>query len=286
MKFVKKIKLVLITVLITAITSTGIILHIRHNTSNSKNSEVEESLKVTKSYTEIIAESLKLNLKEGGNLRVATLDTEMYKAVVYEDDDITMKIPLTNKEITINDPSMTKAGWCVVLGDFFIDKLNDTEVVIRDENNIDLLVPYPTLDEKSTRRKADTFKIDEKVSTVNFDGYIRMLGQALWVDLKETMDARAVRKLEDKIDTDASSELNKVYSTEADKIYELETKTLHSMESFKNGLIQTILNAVKESTGSTIPNINIKLKESKLPEGYTPTDEILNKIEKDLEEEN
>lgn len=249
------------------------------NASSSKYNEIVKNMEANESYTEAVVESLNTSFNKAGSYKVMNGDIELNITYKHKEGRKTFKIPFTNKKITLLDPEIIKSGSAIALFDFDIESLKECEAIMIDDKNIEVLVPYPVLNEKSVKRKNGSFVLDMENSSNNFDAKLKMVSQSIYSELKETMDARATRGLEDKFDTDAPAIIKDIYTEDMDRVYELEVKTIASIDYLINGFLKNILDSLGVSEEY---NINVKLKESRLPSDYQPSEKILKKIEQDL----
>lgn len=241
-----------------------------HNSKNKDYNEMTDKLSSGESYSEIVLDSLKTSFNEYGKFEVLNGSLKIKHTYKYTEDPITFTNIFTGKEETIFEPTIIKSGSANVLFDFDIESLAECEVsIVEDiENNktiFKILVPYPKLDVDSVRREKDSFNLDEANSSISFSAKVKMIGQSIYTKYKETMDARATRGLEDSIDKISVDRIKEVYENDSDYIYDLESKTIKSIESLVNGLLSKILEANKNIKDF---EVDIKLKESKLPNNY------------------
>lgn len=249
---------------------------------DSKHKEIVENLGENESHIEVLEDTINASFNKSGSFEVMSGELKINHTYKYKEGKKTFKIPFTNKRITILDPEMVKSGSGIALFDFDIESLSDCEVTVVDDNTLKIALPYPVLDSEKVKRKEGSFELDESKTTNNFSAKLRLIGQSIYTELKETMDARATRALEDDFDRISPEKIDEVYKTNNDKIYELETKTVASMEALMNGFVKKVLSAKGESEDV---NIVIELKESRLPEDYKPSSELTEKIQKEIKEE-
>lgn len=249
---------------------------------DSKHKEIVENLGENESHIEAVVESLNSSFNKAGSFEVLEGDIELNHTFKYKEGKKTFKIPFTEKRITLLDPEMVKTGSAIALFDFDIESLSECEAVKIDENTVEILVPYPELDEDKVKRKEGSFKLDESKTTNNFDAKLRLISQSIYTELKETMDARATRALEDDFDKIAPEKIKEVYKKDMDKVYELETKTVASVDALVNGFVKKFLTNLGVSENYEVV---VKLKESKLPQDYNPSEELVKRIESELKSE-
>lgn len=265
-----KNKLILFSLTVTLSMGGGI--YISHKFNDSKNKQYNESvekLASDESYIEVVVDSLKTSFNNTGKFEVMNGELQINHTYKYIEDPITFKNVFTGKEETIFEPTIIKAGSAIALFDFDIESLNDCEIKVQnsksDDVTIEILVPYPKLDEESVHRKKDSFDLDKSKTSISFSAKVKLIGQSVYTKYKETMDARATRGLEDDIDRITPSKIQEAYETDKDRIYELESKTVNSVHALADGFLTNILKSVGVSENF---KIEVKLKESKLPDNY------------------
>lgn len=153
-----KSKLILFSLTVTLSMGGG--MYISHKLNDSKNKQYNESvekLASDESYIELIVDSLKTSFNNAGKFEVMSGELEINHTYKYIEDSITFKNILTGKEETIFEPTIVKSGSATALFDFDIESLNDCEINVQNNNSdittIEILVPYPKLDEESVHRK-------------------------------------------------------------------------------------------------------------------------------------
>lgn len=265
--FKKKI----ITYLLTISLSAGGGMYLSHKFSESNNDSsdfVNEQLETEESYTEIILDSLKTEFNENTRFEVMRGELEVNHTSKYTENSIDYTNSYTGKKESFFKPTITKSGSAIAVFDFDIESLSECDINVDKVDVggaykyvVDIAVPYPVLDESSVHRKKDSFKLDESKTSINFDAKLQLIGQAIYTKKKETMDARATRKLEDEIDENSSSKIKEAYSTNTEKIKELEDATIESVYRLTNGLVGNVLKSI-DTTNEF--EINVKMKGSKL----------------------
>lgn len=271
------IKNKIIPFLLTASISMGGGIYISHRYNESKNKQFNEAvdkLVSDESYTEMVLESLKTSFNSDSRFEVMSGDLKINHTYKYKEDPITWNNIFTGKEETIFEPTIIKSGSAVVLFDYEIESLDDCEITVdnRKENGnknvytINILAPYPVLDESSVHRQKDSFQIDEANTSINFDAKMKLMGQSIYTKYKETMDARATRGLEDDIDRIMPEKISKIYQDDQDKIYELESSTVNSIYKLVNAILGDVLVNIDKNSEF---EINVKMKESRLENEYS-----------------
>lgn len=212
--------------------------------NNEKIIEISKNLKDGESYTDLIVDSLKTMFNETSSFRVMSGEIELNHTYKYKEGKVVLTIPILNKEVTLLDPEIVKSCKATAMFDYDIKSLSNTIVEKGEGNTIKILVDYPTLNKESVKRKQDSLIIDTENTKTNFDAKIKLLGQSVYSELKETMDARAMRGLEDSFDRESPKKIEELYLTDVEKAKELEQHTISSLDGLVNGFLKKILNTI------------------------------------------
>lgn len=249
---------------------------------DSKHKEIVENLGENESHIEVLEDTINASFNKAGSFEVMRGELKINHTYKYKEGKKTFKIPFTNKRVTILDPEMIKSGSGIALFDFDIESLSECEALVMDDNTLKILIPYPTLDKEKVKRKEGSFELDESKTSNNFSAKVRLIGQSIYTELKETMDARATRGLEDDFDRISPDKIDEVYKTNNDKIYELETKTIASMDALMNGFVKNVMTSLGYSEDVKIV---VEFKDSRLPDDYKPSNDLVEKIQSEIKEE-
>lgn len=259
MSFKKKL---LSMVLVSAI-SIGGYEYVKNEFFNKDIEKIIDNLGSDESNIDIIVDSLKSSFNDCGKYEVLSGEVSLDHIYKYKEGKVTMTVPIINKKITLLDPEIIKSCTATAMFDFDIESLSNSDVQKVDENTVKILIDYPTLDKESVKRKEGSLVIDTENTKTNFDAKMAMMGQSVYSKLKETMDARATRGMEDDFDKESPNKIMEIYNSDEEKIKELEESAIASVNSLTNGFLKNIIESTDISTDSL--NFVVELKESKLP---------------------
>lgn len=273
---------VVFTILFAMGTGTVVSVYSNITTANAGDVEAQISKAVEtideKEFTiETLITALENVFKEGGTFTI--LNKEDITSVTHKHfvDEINFNVKGQDMGFPVKNVEMTMTGEAKASIDV-TENLKSFEVIKTDDNKIKILVSYPKLEQDSIKIDKDSIKIDESKTTNNFDDKKDVLGDTIYNALLDKMTSLTEEELKSKITNTPMTENEE----SMDEIYEKETKAVEYAKFLVSNYINNIYNAF-----GTSPEFEIEyeIRDSKLSDDYKPTQELVDKIEKDLNDE-